>query len=217
MQAKVGKVMHEFKGGDLHSGSKKGPVVKTRAQAVAIAMSEAKRGTKRSQATMLRLATTFVPNVAVAEEVVQDTWVAVLRGIDGFAGRSEFKSWLLAILVNRAKSTGVREARSVAIDDAGPAVDRARFDGAGAWASPPRHWIEESEDRLLATGLRDRLELALRRLPSRQRAIVMLRDIDGLSSEEVCGVLDITAGNQRVLLHRARSHLREAVEEFVQA
>jgi RNA polymerase sigma-70 factor (ECF subfamily) len=172
---------------------------------------------RRHQGAMLRLAAAFVPSVAVAEEVVQDTWVAVLRGIDGFDGRASFKTWLLAILVNRAKSTGVSEARSTAIGDAGPAVDRSRFDGAGAWASPPRHWIEESEDRLLATGLRERLELALKRLPSRQRAIVILRDVDGLSSEEVCGVLDITAGNQRVLLHRARSHLREAVEEFVEA
>jgi RNA polymerase sigma-70 factor (ECF subfamily) len=171
---------------------------------------------RRHQAAMLRLASVFVPSAAVAEEVVQDTWVAVLRGIDGFAGRSSFKTWLLRILVNRAKSTGMHEARSVAIDDVGPAVDRSRFDGAGAWTSPPEHWVEDSEDRLLATGLRERLELALKRLPSRQRAIVILRDVDGLSSEEVCGVLDITAGNQRVLLHRARGHLRAAVEEFVQ-
>jgi RNA polymerase sigma-70 factor, ECF subfamily len=169
----------------------------------------------RHQAAMLRLAATFVPSAAVAEEVVQDTWVAVLRGVDGFAGRSSFKAWLLGILVNRAKSTGMREARSLPIGDAGPAADRSRFDAAGAWMSPPRHWIEDSEDRLLAKGLRERLELALRRLPTRQRAIVILRDIDGLSSEEVCGVLGITAGNQRVLLHRARGHLREAVEEFV--
>ncbi len=168
------------------------------------------------QATMLRLAAAFVPSAAVAEEVVQDTWMAVLRGIDGFAGRSSFKTWLLRILVNRAKSAGMSEARSVAIDDVGPAVDRSRFDATGAWMSPPRHWIEESEDRLLASGLRQRLELALKRLPRRQRAIVILRDVDGLSSEEVCGVLGITAGNQRVLLHRARGHLREAVEEFVE-
>lgn len=172
---------------------------------------------RRHQATMLRLASAFVPSTAVAEEVVQDTWVAVLRGIDGFAGRSSFKTWLLAILVNCAKSTGMREARSTAIDDAGPAVDRSRFDAIGAWRSPPGHWIEESEDRLLATGLRERLELALKRLPPRQRATVILRDVEGLSGEEVCGVLGITAGNQRVLLHRARSHLRAAVEEFVES
>jgi RNA polymerase sigma-70 factor, ECF subfamily len=171
----------------------------------------------RHQATMLRLAAAFVPSMAVAEEVVQDTWVAVLRGIGGFGGRASFKTWMLAILVNRAKSTGMSEARSLPIGDAGPAVDRSRFDAGGAWTSPPHHWVEESEDRLLAGGLRERLELALRRLPSRQRAIVILRDVDGLSSEEVCGVLDISAGNQRVLLHRARSHLREAVEEFVES
>lgn len=171
----------------------------------------------RHQATMLRLASTFVPSTAVAEEVVQDTWVAVLRGIDGFAGRASFKTWLLAILVNRAKSAGMSEARSLPVGDAGPTVDRSRFDAAGAWTSPPRPWVEESEDRLMAEGLRDRLELALKRLPSRQRAIVILRDVDGLSGEEVCGVLGITAANQRVLLHRARSHLRAAVEEFVEA
>jgi RNA polymerase sigma-70 factor (ECF subfamily) len=171
---------------------------------------------RRHQATMLRLAAAFVPSMAVAEEVVQDTWLAVLRGIDGFAGLSSFKTWLLRILVNRAKSTGMSEARSVAIEDVGPALDRSRFDATGAWMSPPRHWIEESEDRLLATGLRETLELALKRLPQRQRAIVILRDVDGLSGEEVCGILGVTASNQRVLLHRARGHLREAVEEFVE-
>jgi RNA polymerase sigma-70 factor (ECF subfamily) len=171
---------------------------------------------RRHQTTMLRLAAAFVPSTAVAEEVVQDTWLAVLRGIDGFAGLSSFKTWLLRILVNRAKSTGMSEARSVAIEDVGPALDRSRFDATGAWMSPPRHWIEESEDRLLATGLGERLELALKRLPQRQRAIVILRDVDGLSGEEVCGVLGVTASNQRVLLHRARGHLREAVEEFIE-
>jgi RNA polymerase sigma-70 factor (ECF subfamily) len=170
----------------------------------------------RHQASMLRLASSFVPSTAVAEEVVQDTWVAVLRGIDGFAGRASFKTWLLAILVNRAKSTGMSEARSLPIGDAGPAVDRSRFDVGGAWVSPPRHWVEESEDRLMARGLRGRLESALESLPSRQRAIVILRDVEGLSSQEVCRVLGITGGNQRVLLHRARNHLRAAVEEFVE-
>jgi RNA polymerase sigma-70 factor (ECF subfamily) len=169
------------------------------------------------QATMLRLAATFVPSTAVAEEVVQDTWLAVLRGIDGFAGRSSFKTWLLRILVNRAKSTGMRERRSVAIEDAGPAVDRSRFDASGAWMSPPQHWIEDSEDRMLADGLEHKLHLALGRLPSRQRAVVALRDIDGLSNKEVCTVLEISEANQRVLLHRGRSQLRRAVEEFVEA
>ncbi|MBS1678394.1 MAG: sigma-70 family RNA polymerase sigma factor [Actinobacteria bacterium] len=171
----------------------------------------------RHQAAMLRLASAFVPSPAVAEEVVQDTWVAVLRGIDRFEGRASFKTWLLAILVNRAKSTGMSEARNVPIGDVGSAVDPSRFDAGGAWSSPPRHWVEESEDRLMARGLRGRLEATLRRLPPRQRAIVILRDIDGLDSDEVCRVLDISAGNQRVLLHRARSRLRQALEEFIDA
>jgi RNA polymerase sigma-70 factor (ECF subfamily) len=169
----------------------------------------------RHQAAMLRLASTFVGNAAIAEEVVQDTWLAVLRGIDGFAGRSSFKTWLLAILVNRARSTGVHERRSVAIGDAVTAVDRSRFDTAGAWMSPPQHWVEDSDDRLLAERLEGALELALKRLPARQRAVVLLRDVDGLASDEVCDVLEISEGNQRVLLHRGRSQLRQALEESV--
>jgi RNA polymerase sigma-70 factor, ECF subfamily len=169
----------------------------------------------RHQAAMLRLASTFVVSTAVAEEVVQDTWLAVLRGIDGFAGRSSFKTWLLAILVNRARSTGVRERRSVAVADIGPAVDGTRFDAAGAWMSPPQHWVEDSDDRLLAEGVGDVLELTMKRLPPRQRAVVLLRDVDGLSGEEVCEVLEISGANQRVLLHRARTQLRQALEESV--
>ena len=169
----------------------------------------------RYQAAMLRLASSFVSSTAIAEEVVQDTWLAVLRGIDGFAGRSSFKTWLLAILVNRARSTGVRERRSLPIGDAGPAVDRSRFDVEGAWMSPPQHWVEESDDRMLAEGVGETLGLALRRLPPRQQAVVMLRDIEGLGSEEVCDVLEISEGNQRVLLHRGRSRLRQSLEESV--
>jgi RNA polymerase sigma-70 factor, ECF subfamily len=169
----------------------------------------------RHQAAMLRLASSFVSSTAIAEEVVQDAWLGVLRGIDGFAGRCSFKTWLLAILVNRARSTGVRERRSIAIGDAGSAVDRSRFDTAGGWMSPPRHWVEESDDRMLAAGMGQALDLALKRLPSRQRAVVLLRDVDGLSSEQVCDVLEISEGNQRVLLHRGRSQLRQALEESV--
>ena len=169
----------------------------------------------RHNSAMLRLARTFVPSVTVAEEVVQDTWIGVVRGIDRFAGRSSFKTWLLTILVNRARSTGVREHRSSAVGDAAPAVDRSRFDASGAWMSPPQHWIEDSEDRLFAEGLASHIQAALEELPSRQREVVTLRDLDGLSSHEVCEVLDISEGNQRVLLHRGRSQLREALEEFV--
>ena len=172
----------------------------------------------RHHAAMLQLASSFVSSPAIAEEVVQDTWLAVLRGIDGFAGRSTRSGpGCLRILVNRARSTGVREHRSVAIGDATPAVDRSRFDASGAWMSPPQHWIEDSEDRVLAEGLADRLHATLERLPARQREVLLLRDVDGLSSPEVCEVLDISEGNQRVLLHRGRSQLRQALEEFATA
>jgi RNA polymerase sigma-70 factor (ECF subfamily) len=166
----------------------------------------------RHHAAMVRIASSFVSSAAVAEEVVQDTWLGVLRGLDGFAGRSSFRTWLLRILVNRARSTGVREHRSVPVGDAGPVVDRSRFDASGAWMSPPQHWVEDSEDRLLAEGLADQIHVALGELPARQREVVVLRDVDGLSGPEVCDVLEISEANQRVLLHRGRSHLRQALE-----
>ncbi len=166
----------------------------------------------RHHAAMLRLARVFVSSTAVAEEVVQDTWLGVLRGLDGFAGRSSFRTWLMTILVNRARSTGVREHRSVAVGDAGPAVDSSRFDASGAWMSPPRHWIEDSEDRVFAQGLAQSIQTALQELPPRQREVVLLRDVDGLSGQEVCEVLDLSETNQRVLLHRGRSRLRQALE-----
>jgi RNA polymerase sigma-70 factor (ECF subfamily) len=167
---------------------------------------------RRHHAAMVRLASSFVPSLAVAEEVVQDTWVGVLRGIDGFEGRSSFRTWLFRILVNRARSAGARERRSVAVGDVGPAVDAARFDGTGHWLSPPEHWIEEADDRLTAAKLADRLRSAIEDLPARQREVVTLRDIEGLSSNDVCSVLDITDINQRVLLHRGRSRLRQIIE-----
>jgi RNA polymerase sigma-70 factor (ECF subfamily) len=168
-------------------------------------------------AAMLRIACSFVSSTAVAEEVVQDTWLGVLHGLDGFAGRSTFKTWLMRILVNRARSTGAREHRSVAVGDAGPAVDRARFDASGAWMSPPQHWIEDSDDRMLAEALTDRIQTSLGELPARQREVVMLRDVDGMSGQEVCEVLDISEANQRVLLHRGRSRLRQALEADMEA
>jgi RNA polymerase sigma-70 factor (ECF subfamily) len=166
----------------------------------------------RHHAAMLRLAGSFVSSPAVAEEVVQDTWLGVLRGIDSFAGRSSFRTWLLSILVNRARSTGVRERRSVAVGDAGPVVDRSRFDASGAWMSPPQHWIEDSDDRMQAQALAGHIHKTLGELPTRQREVLVLRDVDGLTSHEVCDVLEISDANQRVLLHRGRSHLRQALE-----
>lgn len=164
------------------------------------------------QDAMLRLASTFVSSRAVAEEVVQDTWLGVVRGIDRFEGRSSLRTWLLAILVNRARTAGTREARSVAVGDAGPAVDRARFDASGGWSSPPEHWVEDAEQRLGAAELATHIHAALEQMPARQRAVVTLRDVDGLESDEVCELLSLSPGNQRVLLHRGRSQLRQALE-----
>jgi RNA polymerase sigma-70 factor (ECF subfamily) len=170
---------------------------------------------ERHQASLLRLARYYVRDGAVAEEVVQDAWVGVLRGLDGFAGRSSFRTWLFHILVNRARSTGVRERRSVAIGDSGPAVDAARFDAAGAWLSPPERWIEDVDERIFAGSLAAPLEAALAALPARQREVVLLRDVSGLSTAEVSQALGISDANGRVLLHRGRSRLRQALEDAI--
>jgi RNA polymerase sigma-70 factor (ECF subfamily) len=167
---------------------------------------------ERYHSSMLRLAMSFVPSRAVAEEVVQDTWLAVLRGLGRFEERSSLRTWVFTILVNRARTTGVREARSVPVADAGPVVDAARFGPNGAWAVPPEHWAEEAENRLDAIQLSGLLRGGLDGLPGRQREVVLLRDVEGLSSAEVCEVLAISEGNQRELLHRGRSKLRQVLE-----
>ena len=166
----------------------------------------------RYNGSMLRLALSFVPSRAVAEEVVQDTWLAVLRGLTGFEGRSSLRTWVFTILVNRARSTGVREQRSIPVADAGPVVDASRFGPNGTWSTPPDHWIEEAEDRIEAGKLADLLKSAVDGLPTRQREVVLLRDVEGLSSADVCAVLEISEGNQRVLLHRGRGKLRQVLE-----
>jgi len=166
---------------------------------------------------MLRLARTFVHSHAVAEEVVQDTWLGVLHGIDRFEGRSSLRTWLLAILVNRARSAGTREARSIPSDTAAAAVDPSRFDASGAWSTPPQPWSDAVEERLGAAALRDEILAALTAMPERQRAVVMLRDVDGLRSDEVCQVLALTPAKERVLLHRGRSRLRQALETTIEA
>ena len=167
---------------------------------------------ERYNGSMLRLALSFVPSRAVAEEVVQDTWLAMLRGLDRFEGRSSLKTWLFSILVNRARSTGVREQRSVPVADAGPVVDASRFGPNGAWSDPPERWIEEAEDRIEAGKLAGLLRSGIEGLPGRQREVVLLRDVEGLSSAEVCAVLAISEANQRVLLHRGRGRLRQLLE-----
>jgi len=171
----------------------------------------------RYNGSLLRVARTFVPNDAVAEEVVQDTWIGVVRGVDRFEGRSSFKTWLFRILVNRARTSGVREHRHDTYDPTGPAVSPERFDATGAWAEPVAPWESDVDDRLVAATWGPALRAALDGLPERQRDVVLLRDVEGLSGEDVCEVLGISEGNQRVLLHRGRSRLRAALESELAA
>jgi RNA polymerase sigma-70 factor (ECF subfamily) len=170
-------------------------------------------------APLVRLAQSFVPSRAVAEEVAQETWLGVLNGIDRFEGRSSLKTWIFRILVNRARTRGVREARSVPFSSLetpdGPTVDADRFGEAGQWTVPPRSWEGEPEGRLLARETRGVIDAAIEKLPPAQRQVITLRDIEGLGAEETRRMLDLTDGNQRVLLHRARSRVREALEEYL--
>jgi RNA polymerase sigma-70 factor (ECF subfamily) len=166
----------------------------------------------RYHSSMLRLAMSFVSSQAVAEEVVQDTWLAVLRGLGRFEERSSLRTWLFTILVNRARSTGEREARTVPVADAGPVVDASRFGPNGGWTLPPEDWAEAAENRIDAAKLSGLLRGCLDGLPGRQRDVVVLRDVEGMSSAEVCQVLAISEANQRVLLHRGRSKLRQVLE-----
>jgi len=173
---------------------------------------------------LLRLARSFVKDQATAEEVVQEAWVGVLKGLRSFEGRSALKTWMFRILVNRAKTRGVREARSVPFSGLGdgdgpdePAVDPARFRSDGMWASPPRRWEDDTPEAvLLREEARRRLEQAIEELPPRQRTVLVLRDIEGVSAEEVCNILEIAETNQRVMLHRARSTLHRALERYLE-
>jgi RNA polymerase sigma-70 factor (ECF subfamily) len=161
---------------------------------------------------MLSMARGYVPSGAVAEEVVQDTWVGVLRGIGRFERRSSFRTWLFRIVVNRAISAGARERRSVPVDDMGPVVDASRFDAGGSWRVPPEPWADQVDDRVIAVKIAAQILTAIDELPLQQREVVTLRDVQGLSGEEVCAILDISNVNQRVLLHRGRSKLRQVIE-----
>ncbi|HEY6540801.1 MAG TPA: RNA polymerase sigma factor [Ktedonobacteraceae bacterium] len=176
---------------------------------------------------MLRLATIFVTRPMVAEEVVQETWMAVLEGLPRFEGRSSLKTWIFRILTNRAKTRAVREGRSMPfasfadehIDSDEPAVEPDRFrppgaKWAGGWVTFPSPWEGMPEERLLSKETRTCIEKAIEALPANQREIITLRDIEGWSSEETCSFLGISEGNQRVLLHRARSKVRGVLERY---
>ena len=178
---------------------------------------------------LTRLALAHVPSRAVADEVVQDTWLGVLRGIDRFEGRSALRTWIFQILLNNARTRGKREKRVVPFSffqrrsEEGrdePAVDADRFQGPngeypGHWSRPPTAWAQPDE-RLASDATRAVLLEAIAGLPPRQREVIALRDIQGYSAAEACNALGITETNQRVLLHRARSKVRAALEEHME-
>ena len=179
-------------------------------------------------AAMVRLAMSYVPSRSVAEEVVQDTWLAVLNGLGRFEGRSTLRTWIFRILLNQAMTRGRREHRSVPFsalfdpvrEPAEPSVDPARFldrteKSPAQWLHPPRRWEGEPEGRLISRETLDHVGRALDALPASQREVIVLRDVEGWTSREVCNVLDITETNQRVLLHRARSKVRRALEQYL--
>jgi RNA polymerase sigma-70 factor (ECF subfamily) len=171
---------------------------------------------------LLRMARMFVRDRAVAEEVVQETWLAVLRGIDRFEGRSSLRTWIFRILMNTARTRGAREARSIpfsaAVSADEPAVDPDRFLGpdhrwAGGWMLGPSDW-PTPEDELLSGETLEVILDAIDRLPESQRTVITLRDVEGLPADEVAELLEISDGNQRVLLHRARAKVRAALERY---
>jgi RNA polymerase sigma-70 factor (ECF subfamily) len=172
---------------------------------------------------MLRIALAHVPTRAIAEDVVGDAWLGVVTGLERFEGRSSLKTWLLRIVTNRARTRGERERRSVPLsslqgDDDEHAVDPDRFMPLdhprypGGWAQPPQAWPEE---RLLAAETLEQIRAAIAKLPPRQQEVIVLRDVEGWPAEDVSDALDLTDGNQRVLLHRARAKVRNELEAYL--
>jgi RNA polymerase sigma-70 factor (ECF subfamily) len=180
----------------------------------------------RHHSSLVRLAMSYVAGREAAEDVVQETWMAVMAGIDRFEGRSSLKTWIFRILINRAKTAGVREHRSLpfsALDDDGdekePSVDPSRFQTGtrwtGYWSVPPQSWAGIPEERLVSAETTAVVDAAVDDLPPMQRAVITLRDVRGFTSQEACEALGINETNQRVLLHRARSKVRARLEEYL--
>ena len=172
-------------------------------------------------ASLLRLASTFVSDRAAAEEVVQDTWLAVLTGLRTFERRASLKTWIFRILVNRARTRGARDGRMVTFSaleepDGDPEALMHRFSTRGRWTQPPALWPERNpEELLLGDETANCLQDAIAALPPSQRAVVTLRDVHGIEAREVCNILEISETNQRVLLHRARTRVRAALEKHL--
>lgn len=185
---------------------------------------------ERYQPSMLRIARMYVSTQAVAEEVVGDAWVGVLKGLDGFEGRSSLRTWIFRILVNIAKSRAQRESRTVPFSSAWapepggePSVEPDRFlppghvTSSGMWADPPAAWDSIPEERLEAKETLARIAAAIEALPRNQREVIRLRDVLGWTSNDVRNALEISETNQRVLLHRARAKVRRALEGYLAA
>lgn len=184
---------------------------------------------ERYQGQLTRLAMAYVSSRAIAEEVVQETWIGVLQGIDRFEGRSAFRTWLFRILVNQAKRRGERESRTIPFaalsredgDDDEPEVAPDRFHAAGHrwaghWAMLPQDWREAPEERLLSDETRAVVQRAINTLPHNQRLVITMRDVDGLAPKEICSIMSVSETNQRVLLHRARSKVRGELERYLE-
>lgn len=179
---------------------------------------------RRHHRSLVRFARSCVQSDAIAEEVAQETWIAVIRGLDGFEGRSSLRTWIFRILLNTARARGVAESRTLPFSSLGPddveprpSVDPGRFRPtgdpfAGYWTSPPVPWWAAPEAQAMANETRDVVAAAICGLPVAQAQVVALRDIEGWSADEVCETLGLTEGNQRVLLHRGRSRLRAVLE-----
>jgi RNA polymerase sigma-70 factor, ECF subfamily len=167
---------------------------------------------------LVKVALAFVGSRGAAEEIVQDTWLAVIAGLEGFEGRSTLRTWIGHILVNRAKTRGARDKRAAplpaAIEDDELDVDAGRFGPRGYWASPPTAWDHAPEALTLRKEACEHIERELLQLPPLQGTVVMLRDMEGWSAAEVCAALEIGEANQRVLLHRGRARLRAALERY---
>ena len=169
--------------------------------------------------TMLRVARAILPSRGVAEEVVQETWLAVLKGLSRFEGRSSLKTWMFRILTNRARTRARREVRTTpmsALGSEGEPLDADKFDQNGMWHAFPAKWAGTPEKFAVDREIGEQLERAIEALPERQRMVLELRDVKGWSSADVCNVMDVTETNQRVLLHRARTKVRDALAEYLE-
>ena len=179
---------------------------------------------ERHHAGLMRMAMVFVSNPSIAEEIVQETWLGVINGIQSFKAEASIKTWIFAILSNQAKKHARTAHRSVNLSALGELTledlydaDQDRFTARGSWLRPPRRWSIDPEQALLEGRLLEVLSHAIEALPEKQRVVFTMRDIQGFEAQDVLGVLAISSANQRVLLHRARAALRDALERHVQA